>query len=58
MDVFEIVLTVHDELVAEAPDKPKFSVAIMNKLLTQSCGWDEGLPLAAKGYETYRYRKD
>ena len=58
MDAFEVVLTVHDEVVAEAPDKPEFSVEVMNKLLTQPCGWDDGLPLAAKGYEAYRYRKD
>lgn len=54
---FEIVLTVHDELITEAPDTPDFDAELLAQLMTDVPGFD-GLPLAAAGFETYRYRKD
>jgi DNA polymerase len=55
---YEIVLTVHDEIIAEVPDSPEFSVAGLAECMTTVPAWAVGLPLAAAGFETYRYRKD
>lgn len=55
---YEIVLTVHDEVLAEAPDSPEYSAEHMSGILATVPPWAEGLPLAAKGFEAYRYRKD
>lgn len=55
---FPIVLTVHDELVTEPLDKPEFSAERLSAILSTNPPWAEGLPLAAKGFETQRYRKD
>lgn len=55
---YEIVLTVHDEIIAEAPDTDDFSAAHLSKLLSTNPPWAAGLPLAAGGFETYRYRKE
>ena len=57
-DGFEPVLTVHDEVIAEAPDVEEFSLARMSGLMTKLPDWAKGLPLAAAGFESYRYRKD
>jgi DNA polymerase len=54
---FEIVLTVHDEVIAEAPDDPAFSHSVLSALMAQGEDWTTGLPLAAAGFEAYRYRK-
>lgn len=54
---FEIVLTIHDEVICEAPDEPEFSASKLSELLATVPPWAEGLPLAAAGFETYRYRK-
>lgn len=54
---YEIVLTVHDELITEAPDTEAFSVDRLASLLSRGAGWTAGLPLAAAGFEAYRYRK-
>lgn len=55
---YEIDLTVHDELVCETPDSPEFTAARLEQLLSKGADWTAGLPLAAGGYETYRYRKE
>lgn len=55
---YPIVLTVHDELVTETPDEPRFSEMDLSALLAFGADWTDGLPLAAKGYESKRYRKD
>lgn len=52
------VLLVHDEVVTETPDELKYSVDTLNGLLARQPEWAEGLPLAAGGFEAYRYRKD
>lgn len=54
---YEIVLHVHDEVVAEAPDRDEFNVDTLSKLMIASTTWNTGLPLAAAGFESYRYRK-
>lgn len=52
------VLLVHDEVVTEVPDTEDYTVTRLNELLTTKHPWMEGLPLAAGGFEAYRYRKD
>lgn len=55
---YQIVLTVHDEIIAEAPDSPEYSVDKMAALLATPPSWALDMPLAAAGFETYRYKKD
>ena len=55
---FEIVATVHDELICEAPDDPEFSASYLSRLLATVPKWAAGMPLAAAGFESPRYRKD
>jgi len=55
---YEIVLTVHDEIIAEAPDQPEFNADHLSSLLATNPDWAPDMPLAAAGFETYRYRKD
>ena len=57
---FLIVLTVHDEIITEAPDTDDFSAELLSKLLASPPPWDgvEDLPLAAAGFEGHRYRKE
>jgi DNA polymerase len=55
---FEIVLSVHDELVTEAVDLPMLSHEKLSSILSTNPSWAQGLPLAAAGFETYRYRKE
>lgn len=54
---YACVLTVHDELVTEVPDTDEFTHQGLSKILATNSAWNAGLPLAAKGMETYRYRK-
>ena len=55
---YEIVLTVHDELLTETPDTDEFSEAALSKILATNPKWASGLPLAAAGFECSRYRKE
>ena len=57
-DGYEIVLTVHDELVTEVEDTKEFSDGALSALLARPVAGCEGLPLAAAGFETYRYKKE
>lgn len=54
---YQIVLHVHDEVVAECPDSSQFTVAELSGLLATNPLWAPGLPLAADGWEGERYRK-
>lgn len=54
---YEIILSVHDELITEAPDSDDYSVEGLSALLAARPSWAEGLPLAAGGFSGYRYRK-
>ncbi len=51
------VLHVHDEIICETPDDPSFSAEGLAALMSQGTQWSVGLPLAAAGFETYRYQK-
>lgn len=55
---YEIILTVHDEIITEAPDSAEFSHGRLAALMASNPDWSQGLPLAAAGFEAYRYRKD
>lgn len=55
---YEIVLTVHDELITEAPDTDDYSDSALSALLATPPAWAPDLPLAAGGFSAYRYRKD
>ena len=55
---YRIVLSVHDELLTETPDSDEFSSDTLAALMSTVPPWADGLPLAAAGFETYRYRKD
>lgn len=55
---YQIVLTVHDELITEAPDTDAFNPDHLANIMAAVPSWAEGLPLAAAGFESYRYRKE
>lgn len=55
---YETCLTVHDELITYAPDNDAFSAAGLSALLAHQLKWAPDLPLAAAGFEGYRYRKE
>lgn len=55
---YQIVLTVHDEVICEAPDSDEFNTEHLSALLAANPPWAPGMPLAAGGFEAYRYRKD
>lgn len=55
---YEIVLTVHDEVICEAPDSDEFNEDHLSSLLAANPPWAQGMPLAAAGFQTNRYKKD
>jgi DNA polymerase len=55
---YQIVLTVHDEVICEAPDSEEFNADRLSALLSANPVWAPSMPLAAAGFETYRYRKE
>lgn len=55
---YEIVLGVHDELLTETPDDDRFTSDELASKMARVPHWAPGLPLAAAGFETYRYRKE
>jgi len=55
---YEIVLSVHDELLTETPDSEEFSADELGRMMATAPTWARGIPLAAAGFETTRYRKD
>jgi DNA polymerase len=54
---YQPVLSVHDEAITEPPDRSDFTDKALSRLLVESSLWADGLPLAAKGFTAYRYRK-
>jgi DNA polymerase len=58
LEGYPVVLRVHDELVCEVPDKPDFTHERLADMMSTNPGWSVGLPLAAAGFETLRYRKE
>lgn len=54
---YHLLIPVHDENITETEDTDEFSAEGLSELMVTPLGWAPGLPLAAKGFETYRYRK-
>lgn len=52
------VLSVHDEIITEVPDTPDYDAEGLVRILSTNPSWAPGLPLAAAGFEAYRYKKD
>lgn len=55
---YEIVLSVHDELLTETPLADEFNAEQLSSLLAANPPWAPDMPLAAAGFETDRYKKD
>lgn len=55
---YSIVLSVHDELLTETPDTNDYSVDTLSRMMATAPSWAQGIPLAAAGFETTRYRKE
>ena len=53
---YPVVLTVHDEIVADVP-QDHGSLADFEKIMTTTPPWGLGIPIDAEGYESRRYRK-
>ena len=53
---YPIILTVHDEIVAEVP-KGFGSVEEFNAILEAKPKWAYGFPIVAEGWRAVRYRK-
>lgn len=55
---YEVVLTVHDELLTETSRAMVFNAKDLAKRMSMEPNWAKGLPLAAAGYESTRYKKE
>ena len=55
---YELVLTVHDEDVTQAPDSPIYCSAVLSRLLADPPPWAPDLPLSAAGFGARRYKKE
>lgn len=57
---FKIVLTVHDEIIAERlrVEADKYPLEKLAEMMAKVPSWADGLPLAAAGYVSPYYKKD
>lgn len=56
---YQIIGTVHDEVIDEDDDKNRHgSLEEMCEIMCDLPEWAKGLPVAADGWEGYRYKKD
>lgn len=55
---FPVVLTVHDEIIAEVPLEGGLTLQGLIQCMQRLPDWADGLPVAAAGFETTRYRKE
>jgi DNA polymerase len=55
---FDIVLSVHDELLCEAVDNDNMTSDKLSKLMATPPAWARDIPLAAAGFHGYRYKKE
>ena len=44
--------------VHATPDEPQYTAAGLSALFAENPAWADGLPLAAAGFETDRYKKE
>lgn len=54
---YQILVKIHDELLTETPDTPEFNTEALSQMMATAPSWAQGIPLAAAGFETYRYKK-
>ena len=54
---FKPILTVHDEILTEAPDDDAHDFKQLEAAMEILPRWAKGLPLAAAGFNSYRYHK-
>ena len=54
---YEILVTIHDELLTETPDNESYSADVLAEMMSRRPPWAPTVPLAAAGFETDRYRK-
>lgn len=54
---YRILVKIHDELLTETPDTDEFSHQHLAALMAAPPAWAPNAPLAAAGFETYRYMK-
>ncbi|MDZ7789753.1 MAG: DNA polymerase [Xanthomonadales bacterium] len=54
---YDLILSVHDENLTEAPNDPTYSEADLSRHMATVPEWADGLPLASAGFEATRYRK-
>lgn len=55
---YSIVLTVHDEVICEAPDTDEYTDAALSSLLSTNPTWAPDIPLNAGGFQALHYRKE
>lgn len=55
---YSVRMRVHDEYITYTPDSPLYSPKRLSELMCKPHAWAPGLPLAAAGFESYRYRKE
>jgi len=55
---YSVLLRVHDEVLTYAPDNREHTEEELSRLIAHEHNWCPGLPLAAAGFEGYRYKKD
>lgn len=55
---YSIRLPIHDQLITYAPDGLLFNAKHLAGMMATNPNWASGLPLAAKGFESYRFRKE
>jgi DNA polymerase len=51
------ILSVHDEAITEPPEDSIYTDIELSRLLVSSSLWADGMPIAAKGFTSARYRK-
>lgn len=55
---YPLILKVHDEDITETPDTDEYTAAGLSAIIATNQSWNKGLPLAAAGFEAYRYKKE
>ncbi len=54
---YHVIARVHDELITEVPDDPRYTAEGLSAIMATNPPWAMGLPLAAAGSEMTRYAK-
>ena len=55
---YPVVLSVHDELITEPEDSDRYGHAELERLMALPHDWAPDMPLAAAGFDAYRYGKE